>query len=61
MRHAEIDVVDHRGQRVEIGSILAAEDGIGERSAIDVAGAAHHIVPAHGRWFEAKTPMRLAA
>ena len=61
MRHAEIDVVDHRGQRVEIGSILAAEDRIGERRAIDVAFAAHHVVPAHGRRFEAKTPMRLAA
>jgi hypothetical protein len=61
MRHAEIDVVDHRGQRVEIGSILAAEDRIGERGAIDVAFAAHNIVPADGRWFEAKTPKRLSA
>ena len=58
VRHAEIDVVNHRGQRVEIGSILAAEDRIGERRAIDVAFAAHHVVPAHGRRFEPKTPMR---
>ena len=29
MRHAEIDVVDHRGQRVEIGFVLAAQDRIG--------------------------------
>ena len=61
MRHAEIDVVDHRGQRVEIGPVLAAQNGVGQRGAIDVALAAHHVVPAHGRRFEAKTPMRFAA
>ena len=61
MRHAEINVVNHRGQRVEIGSVLAAEDRIGERGAIDMAVAAHHVVPAHNRRFEAKTPVRFAA
>ena len=61
VRHAEIDVVNHRRQRVEIAPVLAAQDRIGERGAIDVAHAAHHIVPVHSRWFEAKTPMRLAA
>jgi hypothetical protein len=59
--HAEIDVVDHRGQRVEITFILTAQDGVGERRAIDMAFAAHQVVPAHGRGVKAKTPMRLAA
>ena len=51
MRHPEVDVVDHRGQRVKIGSILAAEDRIGERGAVDVALSAHQVVPAHGHGF----------
>ncbi len=61
MGDAEFDVVDHRGQRVEIGSVLPPQDRIGERAAIDVALAAHHVGPADGSRIEAKTPVRLAA
>ena len=58
---AEVDVVDHRGQRIEVGAVLPAEDRIGQRRAVDAALAAHHIVPAHCRRFEPEAPMGLAA
>src|SRR3712207_8748415 len=37
----------HGGQRVEIGTVLADQHGIGERGALDMAVAAHEDVPAH--------------
>ncbi len=61
VRDAEVDVVDHRGKGVEISSVLAPQHRVGERSAIDMALAAHHVVPAHRRRVEAETPMRPAA
>ena len=37
MGDAEVDVVDHRGQRVEVAAVLARQHRIGERGAIDMA------------------------
>ena len=61
MRDAKVDVVDHRGKGVEIGSVLAPQHRIGERRAVDVAFAPHHVVPAHRRRVEPEAPMRPAA
>ena len=61
MGDAELDVVDHRGQRIEVGPVLATENRIGQRRAVDVALAPHHIVPTHYGRLELETPMRLAA
>ena len=45
MRDAELDVVDHRRQRVEIAAVLAHQHRIGDGGEIDRFGAAHEIVP----------------
>ena len=61
MGDAKVDVVDHRGQRIEVAPVLAPQHRIGERGAVDMTLAAHHVVPPHGRRLEAKAPVRLAA
>ena len=61
MGDAELDVVDHRGQRVEVGPVLAAQDRVGQRAAIDAALAAHHVGPADRSGIEAEAPVRLPA
>jgi hypothetical protein len=61
MRDAEVDVVDHGGKGIEIGPVLALEDGIGERRAIDMAFAANEVVPAHDFGLEAKAPVGASA
>ena len=61
MGDAELGVVDHRGECIEIGPVLAPEDRIGQRRAVDMALAPHHIVPTHYFRLKLETPMRLAA
>ncbi len=59
--HSELDIVDHRRERVEIAPVLAPQDRIGQRGAVDMALAPHQIVPAHGLRFELEPPVRPAA
>ncbi len=44
---AEINVIDHRGQRIEVGAILAHQYRIGHRGKIHRLRAADQIVPMH--------------
>ena len=59
--HSELDVVDDRGERIEIAAVLAPQHRIGNRGAVDVTFAARNVVPADHALLEPKTPMWLAA
>jgi hypothetical protein len=61
MRDLEVDVVHHRGQRVEEAAILADEHGVGEMRRVDLDIAAHQIVPLHLALRELEAPMGFAA
>ena len=58
---AKVQVVDHRRQGVEIGSILATQHRIGKQSTADMTLPAHKVPPPHGSRLETKPPVRLAA
>ncbi len=57
---AEVDVVDDRWQRVEIGSVLAHQHRIGEGGRVDVLGPADQVVPFDPAVVELEAPMRPA-
>ena len=61
MGDAEIDVVDHARQRVEIGTVFAHQDGVGQRSGVDMLAPAHEIVPHDIALLELEAPMGLAS
>src|SRR5919109_582834 len=71
MRNAELYVVDHRRQRVEIAAVLADQHGVGDRGEIDRLMSAHQIVPIYIRTArreriaveirQEEAPMRFAA
>ena len=46
MRDVEIDVIDDGRQRIEIAPVLAHQHRVGEGRGVDMAVAAHEIVPA---------------
>ena len=58
VRDGEVDVVDDRRQRVEIGAVLAHQHRVRERAAIDMRRAAHEIGPGDGAMVEPEAPMR---
>ena len=57
----EFDVVDDRGQRVEIAAVGAHQDGVALAGLVDMLGPAHEIVPAHVLMFQQEAPMRACA
>jgi hypothetical protein len=57
----EVDVVDHRGEAVEVGAVGAHQHRVALARLVDVLGAAHQIVPAHFLRGELEAPMRLAS
>ena len=61
MRDLEVDVVHHRGQRVEEAAVLADEHGIGEMRRVDLDIAAHQVMPLHLALAELEAPMGFAA
>ena len=61
MGDAKVDVVDDGRQGVEIGAVLAPQHRIGQRGAVDMAFAAHQVVPAHASSLEPEAPVRPAA
>ena len=60
MGDAEVDVVDHARQRVEIGAVGADQHRVGQRGGVDMLLAAHEIVPHHVAGLEQEAPMGLA-
>jgi hypothetical protein len=60
MSDAEIDIVDHRRQRIEISAVLADQDRVALAGLVDMLGPAHHVDPAHLAQIEPETPMRQA-
>lgn len=58
MGYGKIDIVDHRGQGIEIAAVLSHQDRVGERRRIDVLRPADEIVPAHLAMVELEAPMR---
>ena len=54
----ELDVVDDRGQRVQIAAVGAHQHRVRERAAVDVRRAAHEVGPCDGAVVEAEAPMR---
>ena len=61
VRDAELEIVGHRRKRIEKASVLPPQHRVGERTAIDVAVAAHKVSPADSSRIEAKPPVRPAA
>ncbi len=61
MGDAEVDVVDHRGQRVEIGAVGADQHRVGHRGGVDRLRALDEVVELHRAAVELEAPMRLAA
>jgi hypothetical protein len=57
----EGDVVDHRGEAVELAAVGAHQHGIALARLVDVLGSAHQIVPAHFLGGELEAPMRPTA
>ena len=60
MGDAEIDVVGHARQRVEIGAVFPHQHRIRQRGGIDMLAPAHEVVPHDIALLEQKAPMRLA-
>ncbi len=58
---ARVEIVHDRGQGIKIGAVLAHQNRIGQRGAIDMAVAADQIVPAHDFGLQPEAPVRLAA
>ena len=58
---AEVDVVDHRGQRVEVGAVLADQHRVGHRGRVDGLRPLDQIVEVHRPAIELEAPMRLPA
>ena len=57
---AEVDVVDDRGQRVEVGAVLAHQHRVGQRGAIHMGLAADEVGPGDGAVIEPEAPMGAA-
>ena len=57
----KVDVVDHRGEAVEVGAVGAHQHRIALARLVDMLGAAHQVGPAHLLGRELEAPMRPAA
>ena len=60
-RDAEVDVVDHRGEAVEVGAVGAHQHRIALARLVDMLRPAHQVRPAHLLGRELEAPMRPAA
>ena len=60
MGDAEVDVVDHARQRVEIGAVVPDQHRVRQRGGIDMLPPAHEIVPDDVALLEQEAPMGLA-
>src|SRR3990172_4637692 len=61
MGNAEVDIVDHARQRVEIGAVGPDQHRVGQRRGIDMLTPAHEVVPGHVALLKLEAPMRLAS
>ena len=61
MRDAGLDIVDHRGQGVEIAAILADQHGVGHGRCVDALRPAHEVVPLDALAAQLEAPVRLHA
>ena len=60
MGDAEVDVIDDRGQGVEIAAILAHQHRVRQRGRVDVLAPTDQIVPLDHAAIEPETPMGLS-
>ncbi len=58
---AEIDVIDHRGQRVEVAAIGADQHRVGHRGGVDGLRPLDQVVEVHRLAIEPEAPVRRAA